>query len=83
MTYTIEALSLTLAPGIFVSPERLLRDVVTSLAMRHNRRNPTPFWDAVSKATYLGGTYSCALCRWAGYDPESGRKLSEAERGEK
>ena len=64
-----------------VDPEKLLRLVVANLAAqlaRRRRWRGEPLWSRVGQLTGLGSTYAAALCRWAGYDPQTGRKLGEA-----
>ena len=53
--------------------EERMRLVVANLAARHNRHEP--LWSRVSRLTSLGSTFSVALCRWAGFDAHTGRKL--------
>ncbi len=52
--------------------EDTLRSVIRNCAVRANRKHTKiePRWSVVSQVTAHGSTYSAALCRWAGLDPD-------------
>ena len=54
------------------SPEDTLRRVIRNCAVPGNRKHTKtePRWSVVSQVTAHGSTYSAALCRWAGLDPD-------------
>jgi hypothetical protein len=52
--------------------EDTLRRVIRNCAApaKHKHTKTEPRWSIVSKVTAHGSTYSAALCRWAGLDPD-------------
>jgi|688.fasta_scaffold286485_2 hypothetical protein len=53
-------------------PEDTLRRVIRNCAIptKSKRIKTEPRWSIVSQVTAHGSTYSAALCRWAGLDPD-------------
>lgn len=54
------------------APEDTLRRVIRNCAVptMSKRTKTEPRWSVVSQVTAHGSTYSAALCRWAGLDPD-------------
>ncbi len=56
------------------SPEQtvlnVIRNCAVPIAPPNNRALGEPRWSIVSRVTAHGSTYSAALCRWAGLDPD-------------
>lgn len=68
----------TIGPDMHINAEETLRNVVTAIANVYRtlpKSYRPPLWSLVSEKTYMGGTYSSALCRWAGFDPTTGERL--------
>jgi hypothetical protein len=57
---------------IDASPEQTVRNVIRNCAIpaKSKRTKTEPRWVIVSRVTAHGSTYSAALCRWAGLDPD-------------
>ena len=48
----------------------VIRNCAVPIAPPNNRALGVPRWSIVSEVTVHGSTYSAALCRWAGLDPD-------------
>jgi hypothetical protein len=59
-------------PIDLMTPEETLRRVIRNCATpaKSQRTKTEPRWAIVSRVTAHGSTYSAALCRWAGVDPD-------------
>lgn len=65
--------------------EKTLRTVLHSLGRRHQRKRKSCrgfFWGEVMDLTLHGSTYSIAICRANGLDPDTGAPLAPAPAGE-
>lgn len=56
-----------------------LKKVMFRLRCQHSPRSKFPFWAKVRDEFCIGSTSAGALCRWAGYDPDTGQVLEESQ----